>query len=252
MLDLTQLTADSVLLFDGAMGTMLQRAGLPAGALPETYNITHPQVVTDIHRAYVQAGSRVVSTNTFQANPYKLADCGYSLEEIIAAAIACAKASGAAYTALDIGPLGQLLEPMGTVTFEEAYALFRQQAILGEKHGADMVLLETFSDLYEMKAAVLAVKENTDLPVIASMTYQEDGRTFVGCDPVSAAIMLSGLGVAALGVNCSLGPAELEPVVEELLRYARVPVIVQANAGLPQIQNGETITPSHRRNTPSR
>jgi 5-methyltetrahydrofolate--homocysteine methyltransferase len=130
---------------------------------------------------------------------------------------------------------------MGTVTFEEAYELFRQQAILGEKHGADMVLLETFSDLYEMKAAVLAVKENTDLPVIASMTYQEDGRTFVGCDPVSAALTLSGLGVAALGVNCSLGPAELEPVVEKLLRYSRVPVIIQANAGLPQMRNGETI-----------
>ncbi len=234
------------LFFDGAMGTMLQSAGLEAGGLPEVYNIEHPDIVLDIHKKYVEAGADVVTSNTFQANALKLKGCGYSPGELISAGVRLAKESGAEYTALDIGPLGSLLEPMGTLSFDEAYELFKEQLIAGEKAGADLVLFETMSDLLEVKAAVLAARENTKLPVFVTMTFQEDGRTFVGCDPVSAAVTLSGLRVDALGVNCSLGPKQLMPVIDELIKYSRVPVMVQPNAGLPSIRNGETtydITP---------
>ncbi len=228
------------LIFDGAMGTMLQRAGLEAGGLPEVYNIEHPETVLSIHRQYIDAGADVITSNTFQANAFKLKGSGYSVEEIIASGVALAKKSGAKYAALDIGPLGQLMEPMGTLGFDEAYKLFKEQLIAGEKAGADLVLFETMSDLLEVKAAVLAARENTSLPVFVTMTFQEDGRTFVGCDPVSAAVTLSGLRVDALGVNCSLGPDRLMPVIDKLAAHSRVPLMVQPNAGLPSIRNGET------------
>lgn len=229
------------LYFDGGMGTMLQNAGLQTGGLPEVYNIEHPDVVLSIHKQYVDAGCDVITANTFQAGEIKLDGCGYSVEEIITAGVTLAKKSGARYTALDIGPIGQLMEPMGTLTFDKAYEIFRRQIVAGYNAGADIVLLETMSDLLEVKAAVLAVRENTDLPVFATMTFQEDGRTFVGCDPVSAAVTLSGLNLDAIGVNCSLGPKELMPVIDELLKYSRVPLMVQPNAGLPKIENGNTV-----------
>lgn len=229
------------LYFDGAMGTMLQKAGLEAGGLPEVYNIEHPEIVKKIHREYVEAGADVVTANTFQASELKLSGSGYTPEEIITAGIKLAKESGAKYVSLDMGPLGQLMEPMGTLTFDAAYEMFRRQAVAGEKAGADIALIETMSDLLEVRAAVLAVRENTSLPVFVTMTFQEDGRTFVGCDPVSAAVTLSGLKVDALGVNCSLGPNELMPVVREILEYATVPVMVQPNAGLPSIKDGKTV-----------
>ncbi len=229
------------LLFDGAMGTMLQAAGLPAGGLPEVYNVEHPEILREIHKKYIDAGSQVITANTFQANALKLKDCPYSPEELISAGVQLARESGAKYVALDIGPLGQLMKPMGIMTFETAYDLFLQQIKAGVAAGADIILLETMSDLLEVKAGVLAAKENFDLPVFVTMTYQSDGRTFVGVDPQSAAITLSGLGVDALGVNCSLGPKELEPIVDTLLAYSRVPVMVQPNAGLPEIENGKTI-----------
>ena len=228
------------LFFDGAMGTMLQNAGLTLGGLPEEMNLTHPEVVTGIHRAFLEAGSDVITANTFQANEYKLAHSRYSVEEIITAGVRCAKEAGAPFVALDIGPLGQLMEPMGTVSFEQAYEVYKRQLLAGAAAGADLIVIETVADLYEARAAVLASKENTSLPVLCTMTFQEDGRTFVGCDPASVAVTLSGLGVDALGVNCSLGPAELLPVVKELLRWARVPVMVQPNAGLPAIVDGKT------------
>ena len=233
-MNIRELTENKILLFDGAMGTMLQSRGLKLGELPELYNLTHPELVTAIHREYVQAGADVVSANTFQAHGLKLSG-EHSVEEIVAAGIACAKASGARYVALDVGSLGQLLEPMGTLSFERAYEVFAEQMIAGEKAGADLILIETVSDLYEAKAAVLAAKENTSLPVICSMTFQEDGRSFVGCDALTMTMTLQGLGVDALGVNCSLGPEKLRPLVETILKYSRVPVIVQANAGLPEI-----------------
>ena len=221
------------------MGTMLQKMGLPTGGLPELYNLTNPDIVKSIHREYVGAGANVISANTFQANSLKIPE-KYSIESIIDKAIGLAKESGAEYVALDVGPLGQLMEPMGTLKFETAYDLFKQQVVQGEKSGADCVIFETFSSLYEMKIAILAAKENTNLPIICCMTYQEDGRTFMGTDPVTATLALQDMGIDALGVNCSLGPDKLSDVVEQILTYSKIPVIVQANAGLPEIVDGET------------
>ena len=229
------------LLFDGGMGTMLQNAGLSAGQLPELLNLSHPELITDIHRQYVEAGSQVVTTCTFGASALKLADSGQTPESVIRAAVENAKASGARWVALGLGPLGQLLEPVGTLSFEAAYELYVQQIKAGREAGADLVIIETLSDLYEAKAAVLAAKEQSDLPVFCSMTFEADGRTFLGSDAVTAVLTLQGLGVDALGVNCSLGPKDLAPVVETMLRYAKVPVILQANAGLPREENGAIV-----------
>ena len=228
------------LVFDGAMGTMLQARGLEAGELPELLNLQHPDEVTAIHRAYVEAGSEVVTTNTFGANARKLGDAA-GVDEVFAAAVACARASGARYVAADIGPTGALLEPLGTLPFEEAYALFREQAVAAERHGADLILVETMADLLEAKAAVLAAREATSLPVFATMTFGEDGRTFLGTTPEIAAVVLSSLGAHAVGINCSLGPDALAPLVERMAPFARCPLMVQANAGLPQIVDGRTV-----------
>ncbi|MGM0213572.1 homocysteine S-methyltransferase family protein [Enterococcus sp. AZ109] len=227
------------LLFDGAMGTMLQKKGLPVGLEPEYFNLTHPEVVTEIHHAYVAAGADIITTNTFQANRTKLEQ--EKLPEIITAAIQLAKAAEPSFVAYDMGPIGQLMAPMGTLSFDQAYDMFAEQVIVAEKAGADVVILETMSDLLETKAAVLAVKENTELPIFCTMTFQEDGRTFVGTDPLTAVLTLQSLGVDAVGVNCSLGPVELLPVVETMLRYAKIPVMVQANAGLPEMTDGQTV-----------
>jgi len=229
------------MLFDGAMGTMLQAAGMQPGQLPEALNMEKPELVIGVMQQYVDAGSQALLTNTFGANALKLAGSGYTVEEVIRAAVKIARAANPSYVVLDIGPTGQMLEPLGTLSFEEAYDLFAEQVRAGERAGADAILVETLSDLYEAKAAVLAAKENSDLPVICTMTFQEDGRTFMGCDPVSATLTLQGLGVDVLGVNCSLGPKELLPVVEKMLRYARVPIMVQPNAGIPREVNGATV-----------
>jgi len=231
---------DEVILLDGAMGTMLQRHGLKAGDLPELMNLTHPELLTSIHKAYLEAGAVIASANTFGASALKYPNPG-QVEEVIRAGIGIARVAGAPWVGLDVGPLGQLMEPMGVLRFDEAYRLFAQQMVVGEQAGADCVLLETFSDLYEIKAAVLAAKENTSLPIFATMTYQGDGRTFVGCDPITATLTLQSLGVDALGINCSLGPKELMPLVEQVVRYAKVPVLVQANAGLPEMADGQAV-----------
>lgn len=228
-----------ILLFDGAMGTQLQDRGLPIGGIPEHFNLTHPEVVEAIHRDYVAAGSDVITANTFQANTTKMA--ADELDETIHTAIALAKKAEPKYVAYDMGPTGQLLQPMGTLSFDAAYEMFASQAIIAEQAGADLVIIETVADLLEAKIAVLAVKENTKLPVFVTMTYQEDGRTFVGVDPQTATLTLQNLGVDVLGVNCSLGPKELAPIVAKILDYAQIPVMVQANAGLPQMENGETV-----------
>ena len=228
-----------ILLFDGAMGTQLQDRGLPIGGVPEHFNLTHPEVVEAIHRDYVAAGADVITANTFQANTTKMA--ADELAETIRTAIALAKKSEPKYVAYDMGPTGQLLQPMGTLSFDAAYEMFASQAIIAEQAGADLVIIETVADLLEAKIAVLAVKENTKLPVFVTMTYQEDGRTFVGVDPQTATLTLQNLGVDVLGVNCSLGPKELAPIVATILDYAQIPVMVQANAGLPQMENGETV-----------
>lgn len=209
----TEYLATHPLLFDGAMGTMLQKNGLPIGGQPEYFNLSHPDIVQKIHEEYVQAGCDVISTNTFQANGTKIPSA--DLPEIIAKGVALAKAAHPKFVAYDMGPIGQLLAPVGTLSFEAAYDYFKEQACLAEAAGADLILIETMSDLFEMKAAILAVKEHTQLPVFATMTFQEDQRTFLGTDAVTATLTLQGLGVAALGVNCSLGPAALTPIVKE-------------------------------------
>lgn len=234
------LEGSAYLLFDGAMGTMLQAAGLEAGALPELLVLTHPEEITDIHARYVRAGAQVVTTNTFGANARKLEGAA-SVEEVFAAAVSCARASGAQYVAADIGPTGALLKPLGTMDFDEAYSLFAQQMRAAVAAGADLVIIETMADLLETKAAVLAAKECTDLPVFATMTFGEDGCTFLGTSPEVAAITLSALGVQALGINCSLGPHALTPLLARMARVSRVPLMVQANAGLPQMRDGRTV-----------
>ena len=207
---------NNILFFDGAMGTMLQKRGLTTGVLPELLNITDHKTVVQIHRDYVLAGADVATTNTFQAHELKLQ--GHSVEKVVAAGTRCARESGARFVALGIGPLGQLMKPLGTVSLERAYEVYRRQMIAGEESGADLIIIETMSDLYEAKAAILAAKENTGLAVFCTMTFQEDGRTFLGCDPLTAVITLQGLGVDALGANCSLGPDKLEPVVKTMLQ----------------------------------
>ena len=227
------------LIFDGAMGTMLQAQGLPAGAFPETYNLTHPDVVLAVHKAYVEAGADVVTANTFGANPFKMK--GTDVAEIIKAGVKIAKTSGAKKVALDVSSHGALLEPNGSLSFDEAYENYAYIMKTGAAAGADLILIETMSDLLETKCALLAAKENTDLPVYVTMTYMEDGRTFLGTDPVTATVTLSALGADAVGVNCSLGARDLLPVVKKIAEYATCPVIVQPTAGLPRIEKGQTV-----------
>lgn len=229
-----------ILFFDGAMGTMLQKSGLLAGEIPETYNILHPNKITEIHQKYIKAGADIITTNTFGANEYKLKDTNFTVEEIIESAVNIAKKSGdGKYVALDVGPIGQLLEPMGILSFEEAYNIFKRQIVVGYKAGCDLILIETMSDVYEAKAAVLAAKENTDLPVVCTMTFGEDGRTLSGTDPLTMVTILESLGVDALGVNCSFGPTEIKNIIREICKYAHLPIMVQPNAGLPHIQDGK-------------
>lgn len=228
------------LLFDGGMGTMLQARGLAAGELPELLCLTHPEQITAIHQAYVQAGSDVITTNTFGANRLKLAGRA-QVRDVFRAAVACACQSGARLVAADIGPIGALLRPLGTLSFDEAYDLFAEQARAAQDAGADLFIIETMTDLLEIKAAVLACREQTDLPIFATMTFEADGRTFLGTPPEVAAVTLDALGVDALGINCSQGPAELRPPARRMLAVTEKPVIVQANAGLPHVEDGCTV-----------
>ena len=237
---------NEVLIFDGAMGTQLQNAGLKAGDIPECLNITNPELIQQIHINYLEAGADFITTNTFGANPLKMKDAPYSYEEIITAAIdnarmarSKAKRENDSYIVLDIGPIGQLLEPMGTLTFDEAYELIKKQVLIA-KDKVDLVLFETMSDIYEVKAGILAVKENSDLPVFVTMTYESNLRTLSGCDPLTMVNVLEGLNVDVLGVNCSLGPIELTPIIDQILAVATVPVMLQPNAGLPCLVEGKT------------
>ncbi|MGD9568041.1 MAG: homocysteine S-methyltransferase family protein [Sedimentibacter sp.] len=233
---------ENIVIFDGAMGTQLQKKGLKLGEVPEVLNITSEETIIKIHKEYIDAGAEVITTNTFGANELKLGRTKYSVEEIIDAAVKAAKkaiGTKEIFAALDIGPIGELLEPMGKLSFDSAYEMFKRQVIQGVKSGADLILIETMTDLYETRAAVLAAKENSDLPVIATMSFEKDHRTFTGCLPSSMALTLEGLGVDALGINCSLGPKEINPIVQELLDWTNVPILIQANAGLPVLKNGE-------------
>ena len=234
------LAGEDFLLFDGAMGTQLQARGLAAGEVPELLCLSNPQQITQIHQAYVQAGSEVVTTNTFGASAPKLGGAA-TVEEVFSAAVACAKASGARYVAADIGPTGSLLEPMGTLPFDDAYELFAQQVRAADAAGADLFIIETMADLAEAKAAVLAAKECSDLPIFCTMTFDEDGRTFLGTTPEVAAKTLSSLGASVVGINCSLGPKDVAPLIRRMLPWSSVPVMAQANAGLPHVEDGVTL-----------
>ncbi len=231
---------------DGGMGTLLQQQGLKVGELPERWNVTHADVITAIHKAYYDAGSHVVSTNTFGANALKFSD--EELEEVVAAAVANAKTARdqcddetPRFVALDIGPSGKLLKPLGDLDFEDAVALFAKTVALGVKYGVDLILIETMNDSYETKAALLAAKENSNLPVLVSNAYGEDSKLMTGATPSAMVAMLEGMGADAIGANCSLGPKQLRGVVKELLENASVPVLLKPNAGLPKVENGNTV-----------
>ena len=229
------LNAPGPVLLDGGMGTMLQARGLKLGEYPELAALEHPDWLLDIHRAYVAAGSQILCANTFGANREKLRRTGRTVEEVIPPSIALARqaAGGRALVALDLGPIGQLLEPTGSLDFETAVDIFAQEVRAARDAGADLVMVETMTDLQECRAALLAVKENSDLPVMVSLTYEERGRTFLGHSPAAAALTLEGMGADAIGVNCSLGPREMPPLVEELTKWTTLPISVKPNAGLP-------------------
>ena len=232
-MNFNDLLKNEYIILDGAMGTMLQQSGLKLGEIPEALNIENPEAVMDIHRKYIDAGTEIICSNTFGANSYKLKNCSYTTDEVIRAGIANAKkaANGKALVALDIGPIGQLIEPAGAMSFDEAYEYFKEEVLAGED--ADVIFFETFTDLLELKAGVLAAKENSDKPIVASMTFEQNGRTFAGVSVASAALTLEGLGVDALGVNCSLGPDELMPIIKEFTNWTQLPIFVKPNAGLP-------------------
>lgn len=231
------------MLLDGGMGTLIQEAGL-AGVheVPDLLNLTHADEVCALQRRYVEAGSDCVTTNTFNSNRLKLAPWGVSVEEVYRAAAAIARRAGAPLIAGDIGPTGALLQPLGPMSFQEAYDVFAEQARAAEAAGCHLIVVETFSDLLEAKAALLACLECTALPVLCTMTFGEDGRTFMGTTPAVAATTLSAIGAAAVGINCSLGPRETAPLAAAMAPFARCPLVVQSNAGLPRIaSDGATV-----------
>jgi len=226
--------------FDGAMGTMLLKNGLKQGERPDLMNMTAPDTVEMIHRMYIDSGSDIICTNTFGANADALRGTGYSPADVISAAVTIAKraSNGAAKVALDIGPIGRLLEPWGDLQYDNVYELFKEQAVAGEKAGADVAAIETMSDLTELKAAILAVKENTGLPVLATMTFGKTGHTYMGCTPEDFAEAAESLGVAAVGINCSLEPKEMFATAKRIAKTTDLPLIVKPNAGLPDSATG--------------
>jgi 5-methyltetrahydrofolate--homocysteine methyltransferase len=237
---LGELMKRDFVIFDGAIGFLLQKKGLKVGQRPDIMNMTAPEVVEDIQRQYAEAGSEIIITNTLGANARALKNTGYTVGEIISAAVAITKraSGGRALTALDMGPIGEFIKPFGTLTFDESYELYREQAVAGEAAGADLVAIETMSDLYEIKAAMRAIRENTKLPIFVMMTFDKSGRTFTGCRPESFAMTAERLGAAAVGINCSLAPSEIFPIAEKIVRSTSLPVIVKPNAGLPNSVTG--------------
>ncbi len=248
------LLGKQILFFDGGMGTLLQERGLQTGEIPETWNILHPEVIKQIHKDYLLAGSNMVSANTFGVNAFKCKNLAYSVEELVTAgirltkeAIAEVKKENAAesdrpmFSVLDIGSIGKLLKPLGEITFDHAYETFREIIIAGDKAGADLILIETMSDSYEIKAAVLAAKENSRLPVVVTMIFDESGKLLTGGDVASVTAMLEGLGADAIGFNCGLGPEQMKKLLPQLTACCSLPVVINPNAGLPVVVNGQTV-----------
>ena len=242
------MSIDKITILDGGMGTMLQAAGLAPGEHPETFGFERPETVREVHRKYIEAGTRILYANTFGGNPRKLAGQPIDTKTAVTSAIQTAREAAEEGTekfgqkvsvALDVGPIGELLEPLGTVTFEDAYDAYKETVIAGAEAGADLIVFETFTDLLDAKAAVLAAKENSDLPVWVTMTFEESGRTFTGTALGAFAMTMEGLGVEAVGINCSLGPVEILPLARELAEWTNLPLIIKPNAGLPDPETGE-------------
>lgn len=238
-MNIEKLITNGFVVFDGAMGTQLQAKGLLPGEVPEEWNISHSIEITKIHSEYFEAGASVATANTFGANPLKTDNYQIYIEKAIENANK-AKSASNQFVALDIGPTGKLLKPLGDLDFEDAYQAFAKVVVAGDKAGADLILIETMNDPYEMKAAVLAAKENSNLPIFATFVLDENGRTITGADIVTMIALLEGLGVDALGVNCSLGAKQLKEYVSQIISYSSLPVIVNPNAGLPYVCNGKT------------
>lgn len=241
-MDIREELGRRIIFFDGGLGSLLQERGLKPGELPETWNLTRPEVLYDIHRAYLDAGADIILANTFGANGFKYDN----LEEIVTAAVVNAKKVVAdsgrkAYVALDMGPTGKLLKPMGTLDFEECVSVYADVVRYGAKAGADLILIETMSDTYELKAAVLAAKENSNLPVVATVVFDEHHKMLTGATPEVVVALLEGLRVDAIGMNCGLGPKQMKPIFETMARYASIPLVITPNAGLPRSENGKTV-----------
>lgn len=231
---------NKLVLLDGAMGTMLQNAGMPLGVRPEIYTLTHEDVLKSIQQQYIDAGSNIIYANTFGANAHKLKGFDVTVEEVIVKNVEIARsiAKDKVKVALDVGPIGELMEPYGTLTFEQAYDIYKEMVLAGNKAGVDLIVFETMTDLYEVKAAVLAAKENSKLPVWVTMSFEKNGRTFTGTKVACMASTLDGLNVDAMGINCSLGPKEILPLIEEMREWTDKPLIVKPNAGLPDPATG--------------
>lgn len=248
-MSILDLLGKRMVFFDGGTGTLLQEKGLKAGELPELWNIENKQVLIDIHKGYFEAGCDVVMANTFGANKIKIQNCPYTVKQLITAGIQNAKQAAIevcknnrkGYVALDIGSTGKLLKPLGDLAFESAYEAYQEVVLCGVQAGADFILIETMSDIYETKAAVLAAKENTSLPVFVTMVFDEKGKLLTGGDIASAVATLEGLGVDAVGINCGLGPHQMKGLVQEMMKHTSLPVIVNPNAGLPKNKNGKTV-----------
>lgn len=257
MADFKAFIKQHTVLFDGAMGTQIQNLALPIGTKPEQLNLDYPDKIRDIHLQYLKAGADVITTNTFGANRLKWSGADYSLQAIIQGALNCCQTAKTAYLkghwqrpifiALDLGPIGALLEPSGSLSWEEAYDIYKQQIVIGANAGADLILIETQTDLNEARCALLAAKENSSLPVLVTMSYEPTGRTFTGTDIVTMATVLEGLGATAIGLNCSFGSSEMHPLVKQLLAATAMPVMVQPNAGMPQVVDGKTTYQHDRR-----
>ena len=239
--NLRQQLNNRIFFLDGAMGTQLE-GHFAVGTAPEILNITNSELIKSVHKKYVQAGSNIISTNTFGANSLKLKGTGHSVEQVVLAAIVNAKSSGAEFVALDIGPTGKILKPNGDLEFETAVDIFKEIIVAGVKNGADVILLETFSCLYELKAAIIAAKENSDLPIIASLTYEANNRTFLGVDALTAVTFLNAVGVDVIGVNCSTSPSGISEIVKTYIKYSKAPVMVMPNAGLPDKNKGYSVS----------
>lgn len=240
-----QAVKNGLVFTDGATGTMLQRRGLKVGENPSLICIHSPEIIEEIHAEYFKAGSNIVCSNTFSACSLKLEGTGYTVDEVISAAIGCARRAAEPFggmVALDIGPLGELVEPLGSLPFEKAVELFAEQIKAGEKAGADLILIETMMDVYETKAAILAAREYSSLPVMATMTFEQSGRTFTGCDIPAMALTLEGMGADVIGINCSVGPLQLVDIVSDLRKWTKLPIAVKPNAGLPNADGGYDLT----------